>query len=238
MTTAAPATPPPARRNGRTPRTWIADEFAILARLPTFAGHVLALDGGTIVEAHPDGPRPVRFTRAEYEAIYYRFCHRQRVHLIRGVLVQEPPVSPPHATALHQTTKAMERAFPAGHYVRAQQPLDLEPLSKPFPDVAVVVGRFEDYAAEHPTTAVLVVEVSDQTLFEDVTSQAELYASGGIADYWVVDIPNRQLRVFRDPGPVPDGGAAYRSDRAYGPGESVTPLAAPGAAVAVADLLP
>ena len=238
MTTAAPATPPPARRTGRTPRTWTSEEFAVLLQLPVFAGRALSLDGGAIVEVHPDGQRPVRFTRTEYEAIYFRFCHRPRVRLIRGVLVQEPPMNPPHATALHKTTKAMERAFPTGYYVRAQQPLDLEPFSKPFPDVAVVVGRFEDYAAAHPTTAVLVVEVSDQTLFEDVTTQAELYASAGIADYWVVDIPNRQLRVFRDPGPIPDGGAAYRFDRAFGPGESVAPLAAPNAAVAVADLLP
>lgn len=238
MTTAAPATPPPARRTGRTPRTWTADEFAVLTQLPPFAGRALSLDGGTIVEDQPDGPQPIRFTRAEYEAIYYRFSHRQRVRLIRGVLVQEPPMNPPHATALHKTTKAIERAFPAGHYARAQQPLDLEPLSKPFPDVAVVVGRFEDYAAAHPTTAVLVVEVSDQTLYEDITTQAELYASAGIADYWVVDIPNRQLRVFRDPGPIPDGGSAYRTDRAFGPNESVAPLAAPGVSIPVADLLP
>ncbi len=147
-------------------------------------------------------------------------------------------MNPPHATALHKSTKTLERAFATGHQVRAQLPLDLEPFSKPFPDLAVVVGNFEDYATEHPTTAVLVVEVSDQTLFEDITTQAELYASAGIADYWVVDIPNRQLRVFRDPGPIPDGGSAYRTERAFGPGESVAPLAAPGTSIAVADLLP
>ena len=238
MATADPITPPPARRAGRTPRTWTPAEFAALVALPAFAGRPLALSGGTVVEHRPDGPRPLRFTRAEYEAIYSRFCHRQRVRLIRGVLVQEPPMNPPHATALYKTTKALERAFPAGHVVRAQLPLNLDPFSRPHPDVAVAAGSFEDYAAEHPTTAVLVVEVADDTLFQDTTEQAELYASAGIADYWVVDIPNRRLRVFRDPAPIPDGGAAYRDDRAYAPGETVAPLAAPAAAVPVADLLP
>ena len=53
-------------------------------------------------------------------------------------------------------------------------------------DVAVVVGSIDDYAIDHPTTAVLVVEVADDTVFDDVTTQAELYASAGIADYWIV----------------------------------------------------
>lgn len=101
-----------------------------------------------------------------------------------------------------------------------------------------MAGSIEDFATEHPKTAVLVVEVSDETLFEDTTTQAELYALGGVPEYWVVDIPNRQLRVFRDPAPIPDGGAAYRDERAFGAGESVAPLAAPAAAVRVADLLP
>jgi Uma2 family endonuclease len=239
MATADPITPPPARRVGRTPRTWTPAEFAALAALPAFAGRPLALAGGTIVEHHPDGPRPVRFTRDEFYALLTgRLLAHERVRLIRGVLVQEPPMNPPHATGVRKATKALERVFTSGFDVRCQLPLYLEGYSQPEPDVAVVTGSIEDYAHEHPTTAVLVVEVSDETLFEDTTTQTELYASAGLPEYWVVDIPNRRLRVFRDPAPIPDGGAAYRSDRTFAPGDRVSPLAAPGAAVAVADLLP
>jgi len=165
MVTADPIIPPPARRTGRVPRPWTTSEFAALSALPAFAGRSLALAGGAIVEMRPDGPHPVRFTQAEYLALDGRFFRNQLVRLVRGALVQEPP----QATGVYKATKALERAFPTGHVVRAQLPLNLEPFSRPHPDVAVVAGSFEDYAAEHPTPAVLVVEVSDETLFEDTT---------------------------------------------------------------------
>ncbi len=242
MATADPITPPPVRRHGRRgPRPWTAAEVATLAQLPPFAGRTLSLAGDTLVETCPGAPtpRPVRFNRAEYYALdAARFFRRQRVQLVRGAILLEPPMNAPHATGVRKATRALERAFPTGHDVRSQLPLNLEPLSEPHPDVAVVTGSVDDYAADHPTTAVLVVEVADDSVFEDITSQAELYASAGIPEYWVVDIPNRRLRVFRNPAPIPDGGAAYRDDHVYSPGDTVSPLNAPTAVVPVADLLP
>jgi Uma2 family endonuclease len=83
-----------------------------------------------------------------------------------------------------------------------------------------------------------VVEISDTSLTYDLTTKAELYATAGIPDYWVLDVDGRQLIVFRDPQPIPDGGAAYRSRTTHAPADAVAPLAAPSAAVRVADLLP
>ncbi len=51
--------------------------------------------------------------------------------------------------------------------VRVQLPLDLSELSTPEPDLAVVSGRAEDYAAAHPTSALLVVEVADSTVLQE-----------------------------------------------------------------------
>ena len=53
--------------------------------------------------------------------------------------------------------------------------------SEPQPDVAVFAGQLRSYA-DHPTTALLVVEVSDTTLSDDLTTKAELYATAGIAE--------------------------------------------------------
>jgi Uma2 family endonuclease len=83
-----------------------------------------------------------------------------------------------------------------------------------------------------------VLEVSDTTLALDLTEKAELYATAGIADYWVLDLTGRRLLVFRDPAPVAAGGAAYRTHQTLAPSESVAPLAAPNSPVTVADLLP
>jgi Uma2 family endonuclease len=103
--------------------------------------------------------------------------------------------------------------------------------------VVVAPGRREDYM-DHPTVALLIVEVADTTLVRDTTVKAEMYATVGIEDYWVLDLASRQLIVFRNPQPIPDGGAAYRDSAVFGPSESVTPVNAPAATVRVADLLP
>ena len=106
------------------------------------------------------------------------------------------------------------------------------------PDIAVVAGGPRDFTATHPTTAGLVVEVSDTTLALDLAEKAELYATAGVSDYWVLDLTGRRLLVFRDPAPVAAGGAAYRTHLTLGPTDTVSPLAASSAVIAVADLLP
>lgn len=130
MAIADPITPPPARCAGRVPRAWTAAELAAVAQLPAFAGRSLALAGGTLVETHPDGPRPLLFTRDETYALERaNFFRNQRVRLIRGVLVQEPRMSPPHATAILTTTRALGDAFPAECHGRVQLPIYLEGFS-------------------------------------------------------------------------------------------------------------
>lgn len=161
----------------------------------------------------------------------------RRAMLINGVIVEEGPMNPPHAIAATKTEEAVRAAFGPGWHLRAAKPLVLGLTIDPEPDAAVVAGRPGDYTS-HPTTAALVVEVADTSLGYDTRDKAELYATAGIADYWVVDVDGRQLLVFRDPRPIPDGGAAYRHLTTYGPGDAVAPLAAPNSPVAVADLLP
>jgi Uma2 family endonuclease len=121
-----------------------------------------------------------------------------------------------------------------------QGPLDLGPYSEPEPDVAVVPGPRARYATQHPRTAVLVVEVSDTTLAYDRTHKASLYAAAGIEDYWIINLVDGQVEVRRDPVPDPiqPHGHTYATLTVLRPPASVAPLAAPGAGLAIADLLP
>jgi Uma2 family endonuclease len=105
--------------------------------------------------------------------------------------------------------------------------------SEPEPDLAVVRGSARDYVDQHPTSAALVVEVSDTSLDYDRTRKARVYAQAGIAEYWVVNIVAGVLEVHRDPGE-----SGYRSVLTLRSGEAVAPLAGDGTPVAVADLLP
>jgi Uma2 family endonuclease len=85
-----------------------------------------------------------------------------------------------------------------------------------------------------------VVEVADSTLDQDTTTKAELYATAGIPDYWVLDVDGRRLLVFRDPAPLPTGlgATAYQTHLMLNPTDTVSPLATPTAVIRVADLLP
>ena len=132
----------------------------------------------------------------------------------------------------------MRLAFGPHHYVRVQGPLNLAVVD-PVPHVAVVSGGPRDYLLP-PTTALLIVEVPDVTLTYDTTTKAELYATAGVPEYWVLDLPNRQLHVFRDPQPLAAGlgATAYRTHLVLAPTDTVNPLAAPHASITVSDLLP
>lgn len=187
-------------------------------------------------------PSVRRWTREEY----YRmagagvFAPGERVELIEGEIINMTPQDSPHAAAGWLVDSALGRAFPPEYHVRSQRPLILGPDSEPEPDAAVVRGAARDYVHSHPTTAVLVVEISLTTLAFDRGRKAALYAKAGIPEYWIVNLADRALEVYRDPGPLPDNPTehGYRSIQRLGPAETVTPLAAPSATIRVADLLP
>jgi len=160
----------------------------------------------------------------------------RRAMLLDGVILEEGAMNPPYRIALELASEAVRAAFGAGWRICVQMPLVLGQSTDPEPDVAVVAGSPRGSAA-HPTTATLVVEVADTSLRFDTTVKLAAYAAAGIADYWVVDVNARQLLVFRDPTPSANG-ATYATQLVLGPADAVAPLAAPGRAVRVADLLP
>ncbi len=203
-------------------------EFARMQQLNLFAGRDVELTGGTVVERHTG--KPFVFTRKEYYTLDdNHFFRNQRVQLIGGVILLESPMNPPHATAIRKATRTTERIFGDGYDVRVQLPVDLGLISEPHPDVAVVAGSIDDFATQHPTNAVLVIEVSDSTLEEDTHAKASLYASGGIEDYWVIDLVNDQVLVFRSPKPDSNSkfGKDYASVSSHKRDDKLTPLAAP-----------
>jgi Uma2 family endonuclease len=185
-------------------------------------------------------PQPRKWTVTEFDHLGSLGCFDgRRAFLLDGVILEQGPMDPPHAEALEVVTEALRVAFGAGWRFRIQTPLHVNPINNPMPDLAVVAGK-PGYHGAHPTTAALVVEVSDSTLRTDLTEKAEKYATAGIADYWVLDLNARQLHVFRNPQPLAAGlgATAYRTHTTLGPADIVSPLAAPQAAITVGDLLP
>jgi Uma2 family endonuclease len=186
--------------------------------------------------------RPI--SASEYWKLYDLRCFaHERVELIGGEIVTKSPQSNWHGIAIANVFDALRAIFDRQKYfVRNQCTLDLGPLSQPDPDVYVALGSKRSWAVQNvnPKSAVLIVEVSDSTLRDDRTRKASLYAASGIADYWILNLVDRQLEVRRDPRPdsTQDFGHGYASLATLYPGDSASPLVLPTESVAVADLLP
>lgn len=164
----------------------------------------------------------------------------RNVILVDGELLEMPAPNPPHNTALTLADYLFKSIFQQGFIVRVQMGLELRQTTDPVPDLAVVRGDLRAFASIQPTTAELVIEVADSTLAYDTGDKANLYAAGGIADYWVVDLVHDRLIVLRDPRPDPGQphGASYFHQIMLGRGDRISPLAAPNTTINVNDLLP
>lgn len=176
-----------------------------------------------------------RFTRDEYYQLAdLGWFAGQRVILLDGEIVQMPAHGHQHFVALNRIDKLLQHVFGPRYWVRAQGPLDLGD-SQPEPDIAVVAGPLESHRA-HPTTALLVVEIADSSLRAD-RQLAGLYASAGVADYWIVNLQQKQLEVHRQPIPdaTADFGHTYAERRVLTPGQVVEPLELPGRPLRIAD---
>ena len=186
-------------------------------------------------------PRPLRWARHEYYRLYDegKFDDR-RVELLDGEILEKPAQSGVHAWALGASEQVLRAAAGSGHWVRPQMPLNLSQWSDPEPDVAVVLGDYQSWKGKgHPTTALLVVEVSDKTLAFDRKLKQAIYAAAGIREYWIVNLVDRRLEVHRDPVADPQDARAsrYASVTPLAAGEFVVPLAFSAARIAVADLI-
>jgi len=160
------------------------------------------------------------------------------LELIEGELIQMAPIGHPHAAINDPLRDVLRIALGSGYSVRTQAPIsigdDLKP-SAPQPDVAVVLGHWRDYMSRAPEAAdvVLVVEIADSSLYDDRRIKAALYASADIQEYWIVNLIDNQVEVYREPVD-----ASYKSLKIYSSTDTLAPLAAPKSLISVADFMP
>ena len=123
------------------------------------------------------------------------FNRLPRVELREGLLYQMNPQHFPHGIAKMDILAALSAAV-------ARLNLPLRVISKvsvrvseaevPMPDIFLVQGG--RYRGAVPVEHVrLVAEISDTTLADDLGRKRDLYARGGIPEYWVVDLSARAI---------------------------------------------
>ena len=183
-----------------------------------------------------------RWTRVEYDQLIDIgiFLPGDKVELLGGQLCVSEPQNSSHAAAICLAEEALRQAFAGGWSIRVQLPIALDQESEPEPDLTVVPGGPRDYLADHPARPVLVLEVADSSLALDREHKGSLYARARLREYWIVNLADRVVEVYREPGPDVTAfyGWAYRFLQRLSAEQSVTPLAAPTARIAVADLRP
>jgi len=186
--------------------------------------------------------RTRRWTRAEYDRLIEIgvFQSGDPIELLGGDLVVAEPQSSPHYTAIGLAAEVLRDAFGAGWLIRTQGPIALDDQSEPEPDVAVAHGTPRDYSRQHPARPVLIVEVAVSSLSFDRSHKGSLYARARLEDYWIINLVDRVLEVYRQPAVDPSAPFAwsYAARETLGADSFIAPLAAPHASVAVAALLP
>lgn len=191
-------------------------------------------------EFDSDFLHPRRWTREEfYRLAECGFFEDERVELLDGEIWTLPAQNTPHFSAVEAAAEVLLIAFGESHTARRHGPITLDDGTEPEPDVVIAPGSWRDYVGHHPTPPEvrLLVEVSDATLAKDRNKKARDYSRAGIADYWIINLIDRQLEVYRDPAAFPNG-HRYKSRQVLVDGDTIAPLSAPSSPVAVAALLP
>jgi Uma2 family endonuclease len=160
----------------------------------------------------------------------------ERTELINGQILLMASKGAPHVLALRLLSKALDALLlDRPFFVSTQDPIQLDDWSEPEPDLAIVRGTVLDYADRHPSLSdiELVVEVADSTLKRDCGTKDKIYAQAGISDYWVLDLKNRQLHIFRTPTTT-----GYTNHLILTEPNQITPLAFPTFILSLTAILP
>ncbi|HUY91490.1 MAG TPA: Uma2 family endonuclease, partial [Pirellulales bacterium] len=145
---------------------------------------------------------PYRFTVDQYHEMIDAgiLGENERIELLEGGILHMSPRGPRHVFAVQELAARLAPLLPADWHLRSQDPLTLAE-SEPEPDLAIVRGARRAYAARHPVAGEvgLVVEVADSSLEFDRSVKQRIYAAAGIPEYWIVNLDQRSIEVYREP---------------------------------------
>jgi Uma2 family endonuclease len=146
-------------------------------------------------------PWPVhRFTVEQYHQLGEMGILRPEDHveLLDGWIVEKMNHRPAHGYVVRLLTQRLFTDLPTGWIGQCQLPITT-PTSEPEPDLAIVRGVHSDYRSRHPRgdDVALIVEVSDSLVQRD-RSKANIYASAGVKEYWIVNLVDFVVEQFTD----------------------------------------
>jgi Uma2 family endonuclease len=191
---------------------------------------------GYLATAANGGPSRVRLTVAQYDHLIELgvLTENDKCELVAGEVVEKMPIGEAHVTAVNRISNRLARRCLDRAVVSVQNPVRL-PDSEPEPDITLLPDQGGGTFAGKPgpSDVLLLIEVADTSLDHDRDIKGPLYAAAGIRDYWIVDVTESAVHIFRDPRPDGTWGQTLRP----GPAEVLEVAALPGVTVTVAELL-
>jgi Uma2 family endonuclease len=159
-------------------------------------------------------------TNAEYYQMMESGIIREgeRVELISGQIFTMAAKGTRHTVSTTRLLKKLLSLIEEQAVVRCQEPITLPENSEPEPDIVIAKLRSDDYVDSHPSPAdvILVIEVADSTIKFDRETKAPIYAAAGISEYWIVNLIDDRLEIYRQPE-----GSIYTSIQIVTPPQSV-----------------
>ena len=121
-----------------------------------------------------------------------------RVELFDGLLIQMAPIGPEHQFILETLNDIFSEQKKGRFKVGPGRPIPIPDFNELQPDL-ILFKKEAGTRRQHvsPRQIHLVIEVSDTTLKYDSERKLLAYESAGIPEYWIVDVPDACLRVFR-----------------------------------------
>jgi Uma2 family endonuclease len=177
-----------------------------------------------------------RWTVENYEKLPAAdlFVRGERVELLNGAIIPLARPSYRDSVAVARLSKFFVLQLNDRSAVSPRNPFVLDPYSEVHPDLCLLhpacerVGRLP-----RPDEVFLAIEVSDSTLRYDREDKRPAYARGGVREYWIVNLADNILEVYRDPA-----GETYRDAQTLGADAKIAPLAFPDVELRVRDFLP
>ncbi len=163
------------------------------------------------------------------------FSPKDRVELINGEILEMPPIGFNHSGHLNRITNLFAAVVVAKKAILSiQNPLQLGDLSEPEPDFMLLRPDADFYTTRHPQAedVLLLVEVADTSLNYDREQKARLYALYGITEYWLVNLNNESLEVYRK---ASNDGYEQKTTLHYG--DTINLVALPEISINTADIL-
>ena len=178
-----------------------------------------------------------KLTLEEYDAMIARGefepAEDHHVELIYGELRQMSPAGPEHEDIVDILNEWSFSNTPRGKVrVRMQNSVGVPELdSAPEPEIAWVRQKSYKSGRPLPKDVLLVIEVAYSSIDYDLGEKLDLYARAGVPEYWIVDVANQTVEVFRSPSKK-----GYRDTKTYAAGQTISPQAFPTAKLEVATL--